>query len=250
MLSFNDWCTAAGYNNELSSNSSKKYFAENGKNGLSIAQNIQNTASADPLIVSAPNHLRIPMLNPYIFDWGHHLADLPQTMKDPDTTAQLGYSHSMFRHEYYDINKDEEPIKDFKSKLILSKYNPLYTQYRDNVQAFKEVLETVATGPFKNYGFSSIITQWLCDTFMVVSKDPTTHRFRNMGYFAVAISNGATFDLNKIKALINKMTPEKDGVPKNPDAMKRYIENSALFKELSKTNIALNPCSVNLTGRI
>ena len=232
MLKYHDWVSAAGYAKELSY-PTQKHFASNV--GSSIAQSIQNTATNDPLVIQAPNHLKIPMLNPYIFDWGTHLV-LPTTMSDPDTTAQLGYAHSMFRHEYYDINVDNAQNKEVKTVLFLNDKNPLYSRCRDNVQTFKNVLETVATGPFKDYPFGKQIARWLCDTFMAITKDPNNERFTNTGFFGVAMSNGATIDLNKIKALIAKLTPTKDRVPQDINAAKQYIENSELFRQLSATN--------------
>lgn len=233
MLNYQEWVNASGYSNELPYNS-KKHFAQYG--GSNIAQDIQNTAANNPLITHAPNHLRIPMLNPYIFDWGQHLVNVPIAMSDPDTSAQLGYGHSMFRHEYYDVNVDNQANKDVKSVLFLNGDNPVYARYRNNVQTFKEMLETVSTGPFKNYPFGNQISRWLCDTFMAITKNPETERFTNMGFFGVAMSNGATIDLNRIKALISKLTPAKDGVPQDINAMKEYIEKSELFRELSATN--------------
>lgn len=236
MLNFYEWVNATGYSKELSYQN-QKYFAGMDKSGsgTQIAQTIQDTATSDPLVITAPNHLRIPMMNPYVLDWGNHLV-LPSTISDPDINAQLGYTHSMFRHKYFEINTDHVSNKELVSNLSLRNDNPLYTRYRDNVQEFKEVLETIATGPFKNYPFGKQLANWLCDTFMAITKDPNNERFTNMGFFAIAMSNGATVDLNKIKALISKLNPTRDGVPQDINVAKQYIENSELFKELSRTN--------------
>lgn len=233
-LNFYEWVNAAGYTAELPFDS-KKYFSQYG--GSSIAQAIQEIGKKDPLVITAPNHLRIPMLNPYVLDWGRHLT-LPTTMSDPDTTGTLGYGHSLFRHGYGEVlEKGKKYIDDTNNVLYINDYNPLYTRNRDNVQEFKELLETIATGPFKDYPWGKQLAKWLCDSFMAITKDPNTERFNNMGFFGVAMSNGAVIDFNKIKALISKLDPKKAGVPTNDIyAGMKYIQQSELYRELYNTN--------------
>jgi len=231
MLNYFDWVSAAGYAKELSSDA-QKYF-KNPKAEI-IAQSIQNTAINDPLIKTAPNYLRTPSMNPYIRHFGAHLS-VPNTMSDVDIIGKYGYGHSMFRHGYYDINNGGHN-NEVKKVIFINSENHLYTKIINRMNDFKATMESVATGPFKNYPYADQISRWLCDTFMVISKDPNSDRFTSMGFFGDAMANGADINLDKVKALISKLNPEKDRVPKNIVAMLEYVKNSEFFRELSNTN--------------
>ena len=242
-LILEEWVNAAGYTDTFPDASpTKQHYKKYGSSqSLDIAKEIQKIVQQDPLIIIGPNHLRSPLMNPYVLFYADK-ENLPQTMSDTRVYGHSHISHSLARHDFFDTlsHNDEVTIDPIRNRIKFSDENPLWDRIRNKTfPEFKFALDSIK---IKLVGFDeatkSKVAKWLCDTFMTIERDPKTKDFKYTGYFGVAMGIGAEFDVNKIKELISKIpiiTP-KDVGGNNLEGIKNRIVNSELYRELTKTN--------------
>ena len=132
--------------------------------------------------------------------------------------------------------------------LVLARdFNPVY---RENDNHNIDLIETLKTVAFKlkDYPQKYDIVQYLLTEIGKIDKK---NDFYNSGFLFKATYLGARYNLNYIKQLINELDPKSAGIPADnryTAQLFRYIENSALYKELMRLNsylaakMALNEC--------
>ena len=236
-LNLNKWVSAAGYLKKITRKSRDKFYDAE---GVRIEQVISEIGERDPLIVVAPNHLRSPLMNPYALDYADN-SNVPVTMSDPQIYGFSHISHSFSRHDIYDIlARDDECTKDLRQHIHFKNGNPTWEKIRGTtITEFKQALESVTPLLIKK-GFdkslANKISGWLCDSFMTVERDPGSKDFICTGYFGIAMGLGAEYNIDRIKALVRELNPDKSKLGNNITAVQEYIKSSNLYKELSKTN--------------
>ena len=201
------------------------------------------------MISVAPNHLRTPLMNPYIlYDAPHLTTKHTAPMRDPNGFTSAQIANTVGRHGHKQIyDNNNKPAVEVRDQMSLNdKTNKFYIDCIKHTNELKKTFELLLI-PFKDYPFKDQLVTYMCDTFMSVVKDPSTGRFINKGFFGAAIGLGARFNLSEIRKYILSLDPKKAGVPLDDiSAAQRYLEGSPLFKKLSGTNrhLALS-CTMN-----